>query len=69
MREREQKLIDIMFEIAIRSADMFRGKSREQIAEIVAMNLRHAGWDTCPMGMSWGVLVDDGVAKVVGDGT
>lgn len=57
MKSREQKLIDIMFEIAMTCArsDM-AGKSNEEIGQWVAEQLRSSGFDTSPCGASWGVL-------------
>lgn len=67
-KNREQKLIDIIFQIAQHSALYFTGESltpekqtlyynqRENHMEWVADQLRKNGFDTEPMGMSWGVL-------------
>lgn len=63
---REQKLIDIMFEIAQFSYQWDRSNTdeianyynegREKHMEWVAEQLRSCGFDTQPVGMSWGVL-------------
>lgn len=57
----QQKLIDLMFEMCQVSAYHF-GKlekyDREKHMEWVAYHLREAGFDTVPMGMSWGILVN-----------
>lgn len=57
----EQSLIDLMFEMCQISAYHF-GKlekyDREKHMDWVAHHLRVAGFDTVPMGMSWGVLVN-----------
>lgn len=50
----EQKLIDMMFEIAIRLKPL--GMSKESVAEWVSDQLRQNGFDTTPRGLSWGVL-------------
>lgn len=66
-RSREQKLIDIMFEVAQTSAlywantfnepnEYYSGGKRERHMEWLADQLRKSGFDTEPMGMSWGVL-------------
>lgn len=57
-RQREQKLVDIMFEIAlgVHASQTLQNLSREQLAEWVAKQLRECGFDTQPMGMSWGRL-------------
>lgn len=58
---REQKLIDIMFDIVMTMHDYpksFENATREQKAEWVAKQLRGCGFDTIPMGSSWGVLVE-----------
>lgn len=59
MSEREQKLVDICFELVITARDWkdFQSKSYEEIAEYVANNLRGCGFDTEPCASSWGVLV------------
>lgn len=61
-RSPEQHLIDIMFEMVIRLTDIHLGnkpcpfKDREAAAKWVAHHLREGGFDTEPMGMSWGML-------------
>ena len=55
----EQKLIDIMFQIALTiqaNPGDFQGMTNEQVAEWVADQLRQCGFPTAPCGMSWGVL-------------
>jgi hypothetical protein len=56
MRSKEQELIDIIFQIALMCAERMHDKSREEIAEWVAHQLRECGFDTQPLGASWGVL-------------
>jgi hypothetical protein len=69
MRSREQKLVDLCFEIALtisstgtdragKKITLYK-KSNEEKAEWVARQLRLCGFDTQRRGMSWGVLVDD----------
>lgn len=53
----EQKLVDMMFEITIVSAQRMAGKSNEEIATWVAHQLRQNGFETTPCGMSWGVVI------------
>ena len=63
-RSPEQRLIDIMFEIAQVSATYFgcsdgrqyRSEKREEHMQWVADQLRENGFDTEPRGLSWGVL-------------
>lgn len=55
-RSTEQDLIDIMFQVALVSAEYMHGKSREEIAAWVAKQLRECGYDTEPIGASWGLL-------------
>ena len=55
-RSPEQKLVDIMFEVAIVSAKHLHGKTNEEIATWVAKQLRDCGFDTEPCGASWGIL-------------
>lgn len=59
MQNREQKLIDIMFEIAMLAPKVMHDRSKEEIAEWVRYNLAECGFKTMPCGLSWGVLVND----------
>ena len=54
----EQKLIDITFQLAMvmREKRGMRHMTKEQLAAWVARNLRDCGFDTQPLGSSWGVL-------------
>jgi hypothetical protein len=56
--EREQKLIDIMFEIAltIKDSKVLQKKTNEELCAWVSGQLKTCGFDTEPMGASWGVL-------------
>lgn len=56
---REQKLIDIMFEIALVSAQRFHGKSNEEICAWVADQLHKCGFPTIPVGSGWGHLITE----------
>ena len=61
MTNREQKLVDMRFEIGLTVADnseFFKQKSKEDIAQWIANQLRGCGFPTTPIGMSWGVLTD-----------
>lgn len=55
---REQDLVDIMFQIAITIANnvYFDNLSNEEIAIWVAKQLKECGFETKPSGMSWGKL-------------
>lgn len=55
-RGSEQKLIDIMFEVAMTAAKHLHGKSNEEIAEWVSKQLKDCGYPTTPICASWGVL-------------
>lgn len=57
-RKNEQKLIDIMFQIGltIHNNKWFKDKTDEEVANWIAEQLRKTGFDTIPMGSSWGVL-------------
>lgn len=71
MRSREQKLIDIMFQIGLmihspcnREGDnkaerWFATASQEDVANWIAEQLRGCGFDTEPVGMSWGKLKNE----------
>lgn len=56
MISEKQKLIDMLFEFAIVSAQCMHGKTNEEIAEWVRTNLDACGFKTKPIGSSWGVL-------------
>ena len=56
--EREQKLVDIMFEVAqVSRTASVRNLSHEEHMAWVAKQLKGCGFETAPMGLSWGVLV------------
>lgn len=52
----KQKLIDMMFEVAITAALYMPGQSKYKIAEWVREQLAASGFDVTPVGSSWGVL-------------
>lgn len=61
MPNREQKLIDILFSCVLAVSDpsnagTFSKRTTEERAEWVAIQLRNSGFDTKPLGMSWGIL-------------
>ena len=58
MKSNEQKLIDIMFEIGlmIHNNEWFNEKSNEEVAEWIREQLKMCGFDTKPIGSSWGAL-------------
>ena len=60
MENREQNLIDLMFEMVLVATNdpIFCKRPRGERMAWVANNLRDSGFDTHPIGMSWGVLVD-----------
>lgn len=58
-RESEQKLIDICFELVLLTQNeeyAFKSMSRDGLMEWVAQQLRASGYDTVPIGASWGML-------------
>ena len=57
--EEKQKLIDLMFSMvmAATSDEVFCKRPRGERMAWVANNLRDLGYDTHPVGMSWGALV------------
>ena len=59
-RSAEQKLIDIIFEIGltIKSYPEFHRMSNEELAEWIRKQLSSCGYETTPMGASWGVLMN-----------
>lgn len=63
--DKEQKLIDLMFSMVMASTNdpVFCKRPRGERMAWVANNLRSMGWDTHPVGMSWGVLVNEEFRK------
>ncbi len=62
MSEREQKLIDICFSIAITVKNYqrhFEVFTDEEMAEWTARELKNCGFPTTPVGSSWGKLQDE----------
>lgn len=56
---REQRLVNICFEIAMRlNMSDATFENNEKCGEWVAQQLRNSGFDTKPCGMSWGIRVD-----------
>ena len=58
---REQKLVDIMFQIAavtLENSERFKGIGHEKHMEWVAEQLKNCGFPTKPIGSSWGVLTN-----------
>jgi hypothetical protein len=55
---REQKLIDIMYEVGLTIADSkeLQEMSKEDLAEWISGQLRLCGFDVIPVGMCWGYL-------------
>ncbi len=59
MKNKEQQLIDIMFEVALtinNNIDWFQNKSDEDVCAWVRRQLNLCGFDVVPIGSSWGVL-------------
>lgn len=75
MASREQKLIDITFQLVLtatspRHEEFFKNKSQEEIAAWVTEQLKGCGFCTDPVGSSWGYLKpcedrDDGTITLV----
>lgn len=60
MANREQKLIDMMFAVALTikgNPQYFGCQPNSRTADWVADQLRVSGFDTKPVGSSWGLLV------------
>jgi hypothetical protein len=64
---KEQKLIDLMFEMVMAATNdpVFCKKPRGERVDWVANNLREMGFDTHPIGMSWGKLVGEDFRKTI----
>lgn len=61
VKSNEQKLVDIMYQVAFATRDeknkkFFKNKSREEIADWVSKTLTECGFPVSPCGSSWGVL-------------
>lgn len=59
MMSNNQELIDICFQIGLTISDHrydLHTKSNEEKADWIASQLRACGYDTKPIGSSWGVL-------------
>ena len=58
MRSNEQKLIDIMFQIGltIHNDLWFQNKNNEEVCKWIRDQLKQCGFETVPLGSSWGVL-------------
>jgi hypothetical protein len=55
----EQKLVDICFAIGLHiteDKEYWKNKSREEVANWIRDQLTDCGFETIPMGASWGVL-------------
>ena len=65
MENREQKLVDICFQIGItiNNNERFQKMSVPEVADWIAKQLRGCGFDTYPCGASWGVLKNDWSTK------
>jgi hypothetical protein len=63
--EENQKLINLMFESVLAATEdpKFCKKPRGERMAWVANNLRDIGYDTHPIGSSWGVLVNEEFRK------
>ena len=60
MTDREQKLIDATFEIAMVihfKPECFQDHDTESLAKWIRRQLRGLGFHTAPVGCSWGVLM------------
>lgn len=56
---REQELVDMMFEVTMTvnaNHNYWKDKSREELAAWISRQLSLCGFETQPMGSSWGVL-------------
>lgn len=70
MRTNEQKLIDICFQCVLTVLDhehieLFTKMSIAERAEWVAKQLRACGFDTQPVGASWGALIENAAPKKI----
>ena len=65
MKSNEQKLIDIMFQIAliIHNHPYFQNKNNEEVCKWIRDQLNKSGFETIPLGSSWGILKENINAK------
>ena len=56
----KQQLIDICFQIGlvIKDSKVLQGMSNEKVAQWIAQQLKECGFETQPVGSSWGILID-----------
>lgn len=61
MNGNEQKLIDLIFQMVLATTNdpVFCKRPRGERMAWVANTLREVGYDTHPIGMSWGVIVSE----------
>jgi len=66
-RSEKQKLINLMFEMVLATTNdpIFCKRPRGERMAWVANNLRDMGYDTHPVGMGWGLLVDEDFRKSI----
>ena len=60
-KSKQQELVDIMFQIAlaVKDSSILQKSSNEEVCEWIADQLKECGFDTTPVGLSWGVLKKD----------
>ena len=65
MKEEKQELIDLMFQMVLVTTNdpVFCKRPRGERMAWVANNLRSMGYDTHPVGLSWGVIVNSEFRK------
>ena len=58
--DEKQQLIDICFQIGlvIKDSKVLQGMSNEKVAQWIAQQLKECGFETQPVGSSWGILID-----------
>lgn len=68
-RSNEQKLIDMMFQmvLAATSDKKFCKRPRGERMAWVADQLRQCGFDTEPIGMTWGTLISPELREKIGE--
>ena len=64
-----QKLVNICFEVAmtVRDNNKLKGMSNEDLCTWVAGQLKACGFETIPVGCSWGMLIENKKKSVVID--
>ena len=64
MKDKQQKLIDIMFEIGltIKTNSSLQKMTDEELTFWIRKQLSQCGFETEPLGASWGILINNNIS-------